>query len=115
MLWARSRSSVCEKDNPHSVPPGEGYGTWSCWLHPGHGDLLTPFIAGTSPVSEQRPHLAGSSTTSSILTSLRLDECPLAFPLQEERAPMAQESFVCNIAVIAMLQNSLQLFLLCVA
>lgn len=81
------------KGCPHSVPPGKGCGTWRCWLHPADGDLLAPFTAGTSPVSEQRPLLAGSSTTSSILTSLGLDERPLAFLLQEERALIAQESF----------------------
>lgn len=82
-----------KKGSPHSIPPGKGCGTQRCWLHPADGDLLTPFIAGMSPVSEQRPHLAGSSTTSSILTSLRLDERPLAFLPQEERAPTAQEGF----------------------
>lgn len=81
-----------KKGCPHSVPPGKGCGTWSCRLHPGDGDLLTPFIAGMSPVSKQRPHLAGSSTTSSIL-SLRLDECPLAFLPQEEHALITHESF----------------------
>lgn len=81
-----------KKGGSHSVPPGKRCGTWSSWFHPGDGDLLTPFTAGMSSVSEQRPHLAGSSTTSSIL-SLRLDECPLAFLPQEECAPMAQENF----------------------
>lgn len=82
-----------KKGGPHSIPPGKGCGTWMCWLHPGGGDLLTPFIAGMNPVSEQRPRLAGSSTTSSILTSLWLDERPLAFLPQEECALIAQETF----------------------
>lgn len=83
-----------EKGDPQSIPPGKRCGTWTCLLHPGDGDLLTPFIAGTSSGSEQRPHLAGGSATSSILTSLRLDEHPLAFLPQEEHALIAQESFV---------------------
>lgn len=86
-------AGVGRKGGPHSITLGKGCGTWRYLRRTASGELLTPLIAGTSPVPEQRPRSAGRSSTSSIPTSLMLEESSSAFVPQEERALIVQESF----------------------